>query len=440
MPIIDTRDKLVDALNQACELEHLLCCAYLYAGFSIRRTVDGDGDATLTLAQTETTRAWATQVMLIARQEMEHLGMACNLLSAIGAAPNFARSNFPQGKSYYPVEKPFDLAPFSVEALELFIQFEAPDPGTPATAGAAETDPLIPYDSLQQLYEEIRAGFEFLNENLGPETFFIGPTDAQVTNVTLFQQTESGYQVNLNGILDPDPANRLPEAINLIEQIIYEGEGGPIPITDPSGPNPDLPQQSHFERFKKIRDDYIVIQAEHPQFAPAKPVATNPQTFHHSTGGVGTAITDPFTLKVAHLFNMIYETMLLMLIRMYAHTDETADELKALEEVAFFPLMTMGIRPVGEILTELPVSAENPGTMAGPPFEIYRPLHFLPDKQAAWAILQELLNGIGQEATELAKEAGAANLPIAERLEFISKNLVRNAENFEWYITGKEDF
>lgn len=428
METIDTRDKLVDALNQAAELEHLLCCSYLYAGFSIKRTPD----ESLELVETEQTREWATQIMMIARQEMEHLGMACNLLSAVGASPNFSRANYPQPASYLPVNIPTELAPFSIATLERFILFEKPDwPESDDAACADDADsaaPLIPYDSLQVLYEEIRQGLITLNTQLGAEILFIGPTSAQITNQTLFDQTAKGYQINLNGVLAENPAERLKQATDMIDQIIAEGEGAP---TNTAG--------SHYAKFVTIRDQYQALTAQRPAFNPAKSVATNPQTFQHPTGGQGTSISNPLTLKVAQLFNLVYESMLLLMVRFYAHTDESSTELTALQEIAFFPLMTMGIRPLGEVLTDMPVDDGTSGLMAGPPFEMTRPLHFLPHKKAAWQVLQELLNRTGSDAKALAELADKMQSPVAERLHFISLSLIRNAENFGAYVHGKEN-
>lgn len=39
---------------------------------------------------------WSAVLMLVARQEMEHLALVCNLLNAVGADLNFRRPNFPQ--------------------------------------------------------------------------------------------------------------------------------------------------------------------------------------------------------------------------------------------------------------------------------------------------------------------------------------------------------
>lgn len=37
MASLRTRHKLLDALSQAADIEHLLCCSYLYAAFSMNR-------------------------------------------------------------------------------------------------------------------------------------------------------------------------------------------------------------------------------------------------------------------------------------------------------------------------------------------------------------------------------------------------------------------
>ena len=85
------RRRLVALLTEAAELEHALMCQYLYAAFSMKRQVD-EG---VTWQQLELMRRWEASIMLIARQEMEHLGLVCNLLTAIGEAPWLTRPNLP---------------------------------------------------------------------------------------------------------------------------------------------------------------------------------------------------------------------------------------------------------------------------------------------------------------------------------------------------------
>ncbi len=423
MPAIQSRKELLDALSQAAELEHFLCCSYLYAGFSIKKTPDEN----LKPEETETTRGWVTSICLIARQEMEHLGMVCNLLSSLGAGPNFLRANFPQRKNYLPIGLPFELRRFDLTSLNNFIDFEKPDSNY-ASSQASQEDPLIKYDSLQDLYNKIKNGFVYLNKTLGAENLFVGPTSAQITNETLFDQTEKAYQINLRGVVAKEPSQRLAQALSIIEQILVEGEGS---IGERQG--------SHFARFLKIKEQYKALKKANENFEPAHNVVTNPVTYNHRFNAKGgTPITNSLTLEVANLFNLVYEAMLLMLIRLYSDTNETHDESIALEKIAFFPLMTMGIRPLGEVLMTMPCGAEA-DLKAGPTFEITRPLQFLPHRKAAWKVLEEILAQTGEQAELVAARALRENSPTAERLDFIAKSLVRNAKNFADYILGKED-
>src|SRR5437016_917794 len=97
--MIDNREGLIEALHEASELEHGLLVQYLFAALTLKKRED-EG---LTSEQQELARVWESMVLAVAREEMAHLGTACNLLTAIGGSPRFERPNFPQPvKSYYP--------------------------------------------------------------------------------------------------------------------------------------------------------------------------------------------------------------------------------------------------------------------------------------------------------------------------------------------------
>src|SRR6188508_637876 len=85
--VIQTRDDLISALDEAAELEHGLMCQYLYAAFSLKKAGEPDSPygPALTPAQYEVTRRWQATILKVARQEMEHLGLANNLRIGIGA-------------------------------------------------------------------------------------------------------------------------------------------------------------------------------------------------------------------------------------------------------------------------------------------------------------------------------------------------------------------
>src|SRR5437016_2657984 len=108
LPPVTTRNELIYLLSVATELEHSLACQYLYSAFSLKRP----GDPGLTPAQAKLVRGWSAMLDKIAIQEMLHLALGCNLLTAVGGAPNLRRPNFPQLAAAYVLEMPSILAPF----------------------------------------------------------------------------------------------------------------------------------------------------------------------------------------------------------------------------------------------------------------------------------------------------------------------------------------
>jgi ferritin-like protein len=76
---VDTREELVYLLGQACEIEHGLMCEYLYAQFSLKRGPD-EG---LTDGQLARVQAWEAALITVIKQEMLHLALATNILTAI---------------------------------------------------------------------------------------------------------------------------------------------------------------------------------------------------------------------------------------------------------------------------------------------------------------------------------------------------------------------
>ena len=92
---------------------------------------------------------------------------------------------------------------------------------------------------------------------------------------------------------------------------------------------------------------------------------------------------------MADLFNATYEVMLQMLVRFFAHTEESEEELQTLSSTAV-DAMSVLIKPLGQLLTTLPVGT---GIRArvGPSFEFYRTSYLLPHRHAAWVLMHERL-------------------------------------------------
>lgn len=121
--VIVTRTDLIQALCDAAQLEHGLCCAYLFAALSLKRRPD-EGVPPVRLADL---RNWESVLLLIARQEMEHLGIVCNLLTAIGGMPYLQNPVFPIERHRYGEMPELPLERFSLKTIQRFLKFERPE-------------------------------------------------------------------------------------------------------------------------------------------------------------------------------------------------------------------------------------------------------------------------------------------------------------------------
>ena len=213
---IEHREALIYTLGKAAELEHLVMLQYLFAAFSLKQSV-GEG---LTPDSLAAVQRWRNTLLGISHQEMLHLALVQNLLTAVGAAPRLARPNFPMPAYAYPAGVRIELVPFGEAALRHFAFLERPEgmdvedaEGFEAIAQAAalprdEDDEIVPslqeFDTIGQLYRSIQAGLEHLAQRLGPERLFVGPPDAQA-NEEHFRWPE------LVGVTDIPSAHRARE-------------------------------------------------------------------------------------------------------------------------------------------------------------------------------------------------------------------------------------
>jgi Ferritin-like len=394
---IKTREDLIDALYEAAELEHSLCCLYLFAAFSLKRHPD---EGNVTWAQIEKMREWEMNIFRVARQEMEHLGYVCNLLTAIGGAPHLRRPNFPT--NYYDAKITFALAPFSQATLTNFVLYERPENPLNRDSSGLRTK----YGTIGELYHKIERGFEDLDRREKP--LFIGPSSAQIVSQDFpgFYHRPTAYQIEINKVID------LKSAKKAIDQIITEGEGSP------GGDN----QDSHYQIFKNMLEELDRELNTDKQFQPARPVVNNPVVSTEN-------IVHPATIAAMNLFDAAYEIMLMLLIRIFSHIDETAAEVLALQRIAFFPMMTMVIRPLGEVLTQMPTTTEqNINATAGPNFAVARDLTLLPHKQPAWIYLHERLQELATDCQNVNHQISTLPIELQHR---ISPRLLQLQTNLE---------
>ena len=144
-----------------------------------------------------------------------------------------------------------------------------------------------------------------------------------------------------------------------------------------------------------------------PSFEPVRPVmAANVGPCERDVEV--SLITDPLTARVTDLFNVGYEILLQIFERYFAHTQETDAQLKVLAD-ATLALMLGVIRPLGDLITTLPVGpSDQPGRTAGPSFELfYENDYLMPHRDAAWTLLTERLDEAARLCQALQEGSGA---------------------------------
>ena len=397
--MINTREELINALTEAAELEHNLLIQYLFSSFTLKTELN-EG---LTPLQQAKNLEWKGIILSVAREEMGHLGLVCNLLSAIGAAPRFGRPNLPQSeKKYYPFEAPFTLTRFSRKSLYRFLIFELPIGENPPEDSCktdqrelmielfSAPDPLI-YNKVGDLYNQIKQGFITIPE----KELFIGPKKAQDSD-------DWSVRLNLQNV------NDRKTAIKAIDDIIIDGEGT---SSDREG--------SHYNSFKNIWEELCLID-----YDPARNVVENPFTRSHRDSSdevTVNLITNKETLKVSEIFNTIYSSTLLMLMQYYSYSGETENERNLLRS-SLGQIMSGIVRPLGELLTKLPINKNASDGFAAPSFEIYSDLRLSPFKENRWLILNETFNNVIDEI-KLIEHLDPRFLEIKDKLIWLNSNL-----------------
>jgi hypothetical protein len=145
----------------------------------------------------------------------------------------------------------------------------------------------------------------------------------------------------------------------------------------------------------------------------------------HGTSAGMPILADPGTMRCMDLLNVTYEVLLQLLSRYFAHTDESPEQLEVLADVSV-GLMYTAIKPLGSVVTTLPVGMELPGITAGPTFELfYQVDYLLPHQKAAWILMEERL----RDAAAFAVRCGEACTPaLMEPLAKVARSLEKYAD------------
>jgi Ferritin-like len=414
--VIEHREALIYMLCQAAELEHGIMCQYLFAAFSLKESTD-EG---LTSEELEAVRRWRRAVAHVATEEMLHLALVQNVLSAIGAAPHLTRPNLPAPAHHYPAGVNLTLVPFGEPALQHFLFLERPEgmalegaegidaPVHDAVPLMAEGD-IVPqlqdFATIGHLYRSIEHGLAHLADKFGERNLFVGPPRAQATS-TDFHWPE------LVAVTD------LASAQQALDTILEQGEGARGHW-----------EAAHFGQFVQILEEYREMLAANPAADPVRPVIFAAVRRGERDASIP-LIGDRVTSLCTDLFNVSYEILLQILERYFAHTEETDAQLGTLASGAI-TLMSGVLRPLGNLITTLPVGPEHPGRTAGPSFELfYEDDDLMPHRESAWILLEERLRDASSFCAAAMKSspekvAGALG-PVERALTGVADSLARH--------------
>ncbi|HTQ81307.1 MAG TPA: ferritin-like domain-containing protein, partial [Thermoanaerobaculia bacterium] len=389
----------IQALREAAEIEQQLMVQYLYAAFSLKKRPD----ERCTAAQFELVRRWGSTLLMVARQEMEHLALVNGILTALGADPYFGRENIPRQSRYYlganlarerapsgevtPCDIPFVFERFGLATIGRFVCAESPGydtlkaSGDPIPAWCFGT-PECPCGSHSEAeyaeHKGLASGspYPLARTHLAPPAAPAGQAESagaahglggigDIGDIGAFSE-ESVRPGTIQALYDEIQAaiNTLPDLFtgNPNQQVfvLVEYQINIFPVTDVASANLaieliveegegiDAPPgfQSHFRRFYDIRQELAAELGRDPGFEPSLPLPKNPRRDE---------VTDPFARRTFDLFNYAYATVLFVLTSLYKNFVPVANQTypyfsSALQETAFGPAMTMLLRPIAEVL------------------------------------------------------------------------------------------
>lgn len=336
---------------------------YLFAMYSINTEVKEGNPKT---NEIDARRA----IHKIVVQEMGHLALAGNLLTAVGGRPQLYGELF---VPKYPAEILYEkvlmtLAPANQYQLQNFMEIEQPVHEKVEDeirhTGKNDSPRAIPwYKSIGQFYEGIEHGITALHE----------------AKVELFDQNSGRRQFtkddtpHFNGdvdvILDKD------KALDRLEFIVRQGEGGPS--AQGSGA-----EKSHFEVFKEISQKNLDVYN----------LASNPQTDQFKGQE-----DDIYTLMLA--FDAAYSYLLWSLEAVWAYDGQNETTRKQLKDNVH-PLMMDAMMPIAKLLVKQNLKSIK-NKRAGPAFNLYV-FHLDGSPKAQ---LEELLRAAEKKAKEVYSDA-----------------------------------
>lgn len=376
--VVEHRASLHYLLTEAAEIEHGLMCCYLYAAYSLK---SGEADG-LSAQQAELVAGFRRTIIDVARDEMVHLALVSNLLSAIGCTPHFGRQNFPVAAGYHPAGIVVSLAPFNHATLDHFLYLERPEgvalPDGEGFAPARQYERsqlrgrLIPsaqdYETVGHLYRGVRDGLVKVVETWGEERVFCGDPRLQIG-------PEAMPMRGLGKVTD------LASALAALDTIVTQGEG-----------SPEHSEGSHYDSFRRLKRELEVAERADPTFVPAHPAPRNPVMRKPPAPEGRVWIVSEPAASVLDLANAVYALMLRTLDLLFTHPLDDGDARDALVAATIAPMHALG--PLAMLLPKLPATDEADRPRAGMTFTMSRSQPLQADLGRSLRLVAESTRGI----------------------------------------------
>lgn len=363
-------------LRVAAGIEHALMAQYLYAAYSL----GGPGVAPRHAAAVA---RWQETILGIAKEEMGHLITVQNVLRLISGPISFDREDYPYDAAFYPFD--FTLERLSRPSLAKYVYAEQPAGWRgPLADEITRLATRANHDATPNAVGELYAlMIETLADRaLVPDDVFRPETgDQQAPWSEWGRGYARGARGNALGGQPPGSPELIirtlasrAQAVAALREIAEQGEA----TTLADG------ERSHFLRFLAIYDEWRRLEGE-LDFAPARPVATNPivedsiaspaSPAPPATGRARTVITHPVTFYWGHLLNLRYRLLLGALTHLFQLSAACPAEARPAARGVLIGLVfgeMYKLRAISSLLVELPVCAGVPVTReaAGPPFEM----------------------------------------------------------------------
>ncbi len=401
VPVIDLplerRERVMFFLAAAAEIEHALMVQYLYAAYSVNPQAEflsSDEKKVVTEIQNE--------LLQIAREEMGHLMTVQNLLRVIGAPLTLSRGDGPFNSTLLPFR--FRLEKLSLGSLAKYVTAERPiklpddfpndDRWTARKIywQAAYANDGIPVKQVGGLFSDI---LWMIKHKLKPSDFRSDSQEFQgaeqdwgfdATHEKLTPKT-SGERLIVERFPGSDHGEILDQVYAAVHAISEQGEGW-----DAS----DDEEESHFERFFNLHQQFEPIVKAHGGRSPVHHVADNPNTTGvrgHSDDDFRCSvmktmeitksknrIVNPAARALARFANIRYRMLLNHLMHFllldgprYVEGIDAGDDLGARTARGYLLLWTFDemrrLRYLSYALSQLPLDGDS-ATRAGVPFEL----------------------------------------------------------------------